>query len=255
MLENGKERFILTKSYEIAYAIFRIAGPMQEKDFAERLRSSGGALLQAAAVQDGNAARVALQTIECLVKFAGDVSLMSPANSDVLLREVYVLDAAVIERINAAKSDAVNLAEIFSKQPEYRQPSGVTMDDFDMAANAANAASAEAAASVRNAAVAEPEREDARTSAAAGGFGGTNAGGNMKAEMRQSAIMERIRQSGNCRIKDLQDILPDCSERTIRYDLQSLVEKNLIERMGAGGPAVYYRMRQNVPQEFQGAAG
>jgi len=47
--------------------------------------------------------------------------------------------------------------------------------------------------------------------------------------MRQSAIVERIRQSGNCRLKDIREILPDTSERTLRYDLQSLLEKNLID--------------------------
>ena len=45
MKETGKERFILTKSYEAAYALFRLASPMQEKDFAEQLRAAGTALL------------------------------------------------------------------------------------------------------------------------------------------------------------------------------------------------------------------
>src|SRR5205807_733369 len=67
-----------------------------------------------------------------------------------------------------------------------------------------------------------------------------------KAEMRQNAILGRIRQIGNCRIRDIEEILPNSSERTIRYDLQSLVEKNLIERIGTGGPSVYYRVRQQA---------
>jgi hypothetical protein len=41
MKETGKERFILTKAYEVAYALFRLAAQMQEKDFAEQLRASG----------------------------------------------------------------------------------------------------------------------------------------------------------------------------------------------------------------------
>ena len=60
---------------------------------------------------------------------------------------------------------------------------------------------------------------------------------------RQATILEQIRQTGNCRIKDIQDILPESSERTIRYDLQSLLEQNLIERVGPGGPSVYYRIK------------
>jgi repressor of nif and glnA expression len=35
--------------------------------------------------------------------------------------------------------------------------------------------------------------------------------------------------------------LPDTSERTIRYDLQTLVEQSLVERIGNAGPLVFYR--------------
>ena len=54
-------------------------------------------------------------------------------------------------------------------------------------------------------------------------------------------------ESGNpaiVNLKEIQEVLPDCSERTIRYDLEDLIERNLVERIGAGGPAVSYRIRQ-----------
>ena len=66
--------------------------------------------------------------------------------------------------------------------------------------------------------------------------------GNMKAEMRQSAILEKIRQIGNCRLADIQQILPEVSDRTIRYDLETLVQKRLVERLGSGGRGAYYRV-------------
>jgi DeoR/GlpR family transcriptional regulator of sugar metabolism len=61
--------------------------------------------------------------------------------------------------------------------------------------------------------------------------------------MRQSAILERIRQNNNCRLKDVQEWLSDVSERTIRYDLQNLIGQGLVERLGNGGPATFYRIR------------
>lgn len=67
-----------------------------------------------------------------------------------------------------------------------------------------------------------------------------------KSGNRQIAILDKIRQSGNCKLREIQEILPDCSERTIRYDLEELIERNLVERIGAGGPAVSYRIRQMV---------
>ncbi len=60
---------------------------------------------------------------------------------------------------------------------------------------------------------------------------------------RQDRILEIIRQSGNCRVKELQDKLPDISERTIRYDIQALVEQGKIERFGPGGPSTFYRLK------------
>ena len=64
-----------------------------------------------------------------------------------------------------------------------------------------------------------------------------------RSKNRQSAILEKIRQVGDCRLADIQAILPDVSERTIRYDLESMVRQNLIERLGPGGRAVYYRVK------------
>jgi hypothetical protein len=62
----------------------------------------------------------------------------------------------------------------------------------------------------------------------------------ISSDIRQSAILNRIRQSGNCRIRDLQDLFPKWSERTLRYDVEALILKKLVERIGAGS-ATFYR--------------
>jgi len=216
MKENGKERFVLTKSYEVAYALFRLAAQMQEKDFAEPLRASGTALLSAAAGEDYAAAGRALRVMECLIKFGGDVSMIGTANVEVLSREIYALDVAIAERKAAVKTDEVNVAEIFSK-PEIAEPEPMSMEDLH-------------AQSREQAHRPEPAiRQPANDSA-----------------IRQSSILERIRQSGTCRLKDIQDVLPNISERTIRYDLQTLLEQNLIERIGNVGPSVFYRANREA---------
>ena len=219
MKDAGKERFILTKAYEVAYAIFRLAAPMHEKDFAESLRSSGTALLSAAATEDYSAAGRAVRVMECLVKFGGDVNMIGTPNVDVMVREIYALDAAIAERKNSARTDEVNVSEIFSK-PEItahsteQQPASVPVFEQE-----------ESFRTTPKAAAVEPAiRQPANDSA-----------------IRQSAILGLIRQSGNCRLKDIQEILPECSERTIRYDLQTLLERGLIERIGNAGPSVFYR--------------
>lgn len=220
---SGKERFVLTKAYEVAYALFRLAAQMEEADFAGSLRASGTALLAAAAAEDYVAAGRELRVMECLVKFGGDAGMIGTPNTDVMMREIYALDAAVAERRNAPKTDEVNVADIFSK-PEIA--AHTTPKPF---AESASASESKYEPAIEK----EPAiRQSANDSA-----------------IRQDAILALIRQSGNCRLKDIQEILPDCSERTIRYDIQTLLERGSIERVGIAGPSVFYRAAQAAHPE------
>jgi hypothetical protein len=216
MSETGKERFILTKAYEVAYALFRLAAQMQEKDFAEPLRASGIALLSAAAAEDYSAAERSLRVMECLIKFGGDVGMIGTANVDVMTREIYALDMAIAERRTAVKTDEVNVAEIFSRPEIAEHPADPEKEPSPTRIHTEPVRSAEPA-------IRQPANDSA---------------------IRQSAILERIRQSGNCRLKDIQELLPGTSERTIRYDLQTLLEQGHIERIGNAGPSVFYRAAQ-----------
>ncbi len=234
MLDNPsgdtKARFILTKAYEVSYALFRIASQIGEKDFAEQLRVAGTALLSATAGEDYAAAGQSLHVMECLVKFAGDVNIVGIGNSDVLLREIYALDAAITEAKKSAKTDQLNLAELFSK-PEItiKQESAKSFEP----------------APIIHPVYENPEEIQEKNSIPSESQS-TNINTLLKSAIRQTAILERIRQSGNCRLKDIQEILPDASERTIRYDLQTLLEQDLIERVGIAGPSVYYRAKQTA---------
>jgi hypothetical protein len=227
MKETGKERFILTKAYEVAYALFRLAAQMREKDFAEPLRASGTALLAAVAAEDYAEAGRSLRVMECLVKFGGDVSMIGTPNVDVMMREIYALDAAIAERKNAVKTDEVNVAEIFSKPEIAARP------ETPVASELFRATEPEPAMFDVEPMMDEPYQPRSSTPA-------IRQSPNDSA-IRQEAILARIRESGNCRLKDIQDILPNTSERTIRYDLQTLLEKDLSERIGNAGPSVFYR--------------
>lgn len=75
--------------------------------------------------------------------------------------------------------------------------------------------------------------------------GNGNGGNGINASIRQSAILDKIRQSENrqTQLKDIIAAFPDISERTMRYDLQKLCLQGLLERMGNGGPGSYYVLR------------
>lgn len=71
---------------------------------------------------------------------------------------------------------------------------------------------------------------------------------------RQSAIIAFFKgrpSSGNilpvCRMKDIQESFPNVSERTLRYDLQKLVEEGVIDRVGAGPMSAYRLAKSTSP--------
>ncbi|MDP3729210.1 MAG: DeoR family transcriptional regulator [bacterium] len=80
---------------------------------------------------------------------------------------------------------------------------------------------------------------------------------NINVAIRQSAIINRIKSGneGGCRLKDLIAEFPDVSERTIRYDLRHLCEGGIIERVGNGGPASYYRIHRSIEFEQNQLSG
>lgn len=216
MMENGKISFIGKKAYEIAYALWRIAANSSEKAFADILRNKAIELIGFAA--DAN--YVGLDTVgdslHAVVKFAVDVNCITIGNAAILSREIGNLKSAIsnIAAISNNIAD-INIADIFSSQDELvgklaKNYSHMEPEDF-------------AGMDLGN----EPGNQDI----------------SKKAEIRQAAILQKMQEIGNCRLADIQAILPNTSERTLRYDVESLVQRNLIERVGTGGRSVYYRVK------------
>lgn len=72
--------------------------------------------------------------------------------------------------------------------------------------------------------------------------GNSNGNGNVvNSAIRQTAMLEKIRQLPDCRMKDLVAAFPEVSERTLRNDIQRLCDTSMIERIGNGGPNSYYK--------------
>src|SRR3989338_921152 len=56
---------------------------------------------------------------------------------------------------------------------------------------------------------------------------------------RQKKIIEFLRAKENAQVWELQKILPEVTKRTLRRDLDELLQKNLVERKGAWNSAPY----------------
>jgi hypothetical protein len=213
-MESGKNTAIDKKTYEIGYALWRVADGSSERIFAETMRSKAMKIIAFAADREYAELNAVLDALHAVIKFSVDVNCVTIGNAAILVREI-----GNLKMIIAGNYTGVDISNMFD--PETIPTSGAvgvvsgsglgggTIEDF------------------RD--VESVESEFAEI-------------GN-KSEIRQSAILERIRQNGDCRLGDILAVLPEVSERTIRYDLESLVQRGIIERLGTGGRSTYYRLK------------
>lgn len=187
-----------------------------DASLAGKMTAEATEVLASSAAGNYSQAIKSLEVLNYLIKFSTELNFISFTNGEVFVREVGNFQAAIAESMHAANGEFDASAYFSSK--------GLVVDDQISEP------------------VAEPEYEKPKKESAPS----APSGNIIKSGMRQIAILDRIRQSGNCRLRDIQEILPDTSERTIRYDLEDLIERNIIERIGNGGPSVFYRIRQMV---------
>ena len=259
MIDSVKKAALDKKAYEVAYALFRVAAILDEKDLAEVLKARALNILEGVAMETYHATDKSFSVLDYAIKLAMDLGMVNFANGEVLAQEIMALKLMIAEGVQR-QQETLDISQLFSKSSEQKsaekvpekrgmssrrffsqegiavsraeeyQPKVGDQGDFSVGGMLAKDAQSVAVE------VAQPEHELS---------GNVPVGGFLKSGMRQIAILDKIRQSGSCRMRDIQEILPDSSERTIRYDLEGLIERRLIERTGNGGPSVSYRMRQN----------
>ena len=213
MPDDNFSQFAAKKAYEISYAIFRVSGILKNGSLAKQLEDQALKILSTAILKDYAECQRVLNSIEYLLRLGTDVNLINPANSYLVINEIGNFNSAIAEFENTAKLPDLNLEPIFSKKP-------IPVDNMP--------------ASPRPAPPKIERGERVET------------GPEVKKEhtaIRQSAILERIRQFGNCRLRDIQEFLPDVSDRTVRYDIQALIEQGLIEKVGTAGLSSHYQIR------------
>lgn len=211
------------KAYEVGYALFRVAAILPSRSFAELLEKEALNLLRCTVADLSVEAQKGLATIHYLVAFGKDTDSIHHDNAKLLIQELESLASLLQDRARNAVSPA-DLSQIFSAADNFAASEMIA--DSRIAESIPARINRQKSVAVSPAALSE----------------------------RQAVILERIRQSGNCRTRDLQAALPDLSERTLRYDLQRLVEDGKIERGGGGGPASWYKIREASPQSNVSAA-
>lgn len=224
--------FVYHKAQEIALALAKVATYVRRAELKTRLERLAMALLEEVGREHFRAILMNLDAIKGLVEFGKNIYEIESTNVRVILREVDGLDGAV--RRLAGMDELPDLESIFSR--------GVQENNEDENENKERMPSYAPSSpdGIRRSAITEAP---ARSASHNGNGSNGNGSNGINATIRQSAILDKIQQSGKIALKDVIADFPDVSERTLRYDLHKLCSQDTIERIGNGGPATYYVLR------------
>lgn len=247
MQRTIQEDFLYKKVYEFSYAVMRIASSAKSSGTTELLEEKALFLLDSVLIADYGKTKNIIYSILTLCGFMVDAGLLHPLNREVLIKESENIDFAIqaLPKKNVADLPNLNLEKIFSKSNfpinpvrdrSRRQASA--MDTFGHSVS--NGIKRQFKEKNENQSeIADKTIADEiadRTSDEANSF---------KSETRQSAIINKLQTKENCRLNELQELFPDISKRTLRYDIESLISKGFVERMGSRRNSVYSLKNKN----------
>ena len=231
MAKNIQEEFLYKKTYEFSYATLMLASSAKNKDIAVLLESKAVSLLDSVLIADYSKTKDIIHSIISLAGIMVDGGLLHPINREVLIKEsenIYLAMEALPVLSKKEILPDLNLNKVFSKSnlPIKRQI-------------ADKPAKQQVQSEIADKNIAD-EIADRNY----------NEAGLFKSEMRQSAIINKLQEKGNlpgrqagCRLNELQELFPDISERTLRYDIEFLISRGLVERVGSRRNSVYQPTR------------
>ncbi len=238
--------FLIKKCFEVSYALGRLAAGGASLDFSRHFQKDSLELIEKAHFSNYEEVVKMLGSVGYKLKIGLEMGFVSDQNFQILNGEIDKLTKLIEEYIDGVKrNDVIGLGGIFSEEKfeaatSERKSFGSSGGFFSgKTIDSELGEVGEAARSFQGV------RFDIDSLLSANKDGSKDVSAAIGGEMRQSAILGKIRQSGYCRLKDIQEIIPGSSERTLRYDLQKLIDKGSVERVGSGGPASFYRMRRN----------
>lgn len=240
---------IRQKIQEISLALIKVSVTARRNEFRQKLEHLSFALLEALGEGDFDKVLRELEKTEVFVNFGKLVYEIEPINAKILIEECG--NAANNIRQSSGFEGKADISSIFSRndtldslKKNHSENEKRQLDSFKDQKHVSlriskkhNPATPLNNAAIPNAAIdKESITEKVNNTAIEQG----------DAAIRQAAIVDKIRQSGNLEVQ-LKDVIGGfngVSERTIRYDIQKLCSQGILERIGPGGPGTYYKIRE-----------
>lgn len=232
------------KAQEIAYALIRLAAYVRRKDFRLRLENLALTLVESVSAIEPDAALATSASIQNIVKLLASVYEMETVNARILLGELVKFDSAMRQSFGV---DALpDISTLFSSGGSTSSPQAMRQNTIAELPDSSESV-IDVTGGIRETRV---DIDDDGDLVAVQDSKQQSNIVSVGSAIRQSAILSKIKLSCNdavnesgfkgCRMKDLIAEFPDVSERTLRYDLQRLLQHGTVQRVGNGGPASYY---------------
>lgn len=224
------------KAQEISAALIKLSVYMRREGLRKVFESLAFNLLGKVASRDIAGFQAIISEIESLTRFGKNLYEIEPVNAEIIIAEIGNLNAAMRQIAELPLPDSsrtTNISGIFGH--DGQSLFSKSEESVPQKSVRKQVSKAQSRGEDKNKEVKDLQEESGKSA-------GEN---NDDQAIRQSAIVEKIRQSGNkaIQLKDIVAGFPSFSERTVRYDLQRLCNQGIIERIGQGGPATYYRIR------------
>jgi hypothetical protein len=267
--------FFIQRSFEVVWAVFRVAEHATRAKIRQGLEDRAVDYILAKDMKS-------LDGLEEIVRLGAQIRDIGQVNANVLLREIGNLRVAMMELAeNQVKQlapvktpeSAPQVEEIFAKPPmkvadlleaivkgygkEFKKedeisekPSSTEVTEGKSPATLQQIQDKESGKSP--AILQQIQDKESGKSPASPSFAKATEGGAKSSRFeaavgfkeRNGIIMQILEKRSLCHLKDMMGALPGVSERTIRYDIQRLVDKGTIERVGTGGPNSFFRMKK-----------
>jgi len=225
---------ITAKSREVALAILKISVYARRREFKSRLESLAFDLIESSSIRDfESVSNSIIPAIESLIVFGRTIYEIEPANAHMIISRV----KDIHDEIN--KIETFGNSEIKSAKEVDKGISETTNIKITSSQINAGKSLSENPASIENPAINNSAFQIRQRAI------NPKPANDDNSAIRQSAIIEKIRQSGDSllQLRDVVAAFPNYSERTLRYDIQRLCGQGVIERVGSGGPGTRYRIR------------
>lgn len=252
-----KENFLGNLPIELAHALFRVAGSLRSEELKKRIETWSVTFIESTTLSNFQTIASSIHILEQLVILGETVGEIPYHSSKVLYPQFEKVKSAIRQyEAELAANSAIDhlftnqesdhretvmasplserpLSKIAYKNSESDNTPLITLSEFNSQVNSQGFVKFDSDYKKGlNKTIDEiPQKYDSGASTE-----------------RRELIVQKVRQLGNTAMKDLIAALPSVSERTIRYDLQKLCEGLVLERVGNGGPASFYRLRETTSE-------